>query len=125
VDPKIIESPDFFTTQLVTPKRARISECIQDTDEGFEEVVCVAANAKDFEFSDKDASGMKSTKSKKSFADKIKKSLTKPPVKSSTKRIIDQLRAGSKSGTYSSKNLQLNLAKPSKTNISTLTLEQK
>jgi hypothetical protein len=83
VDPKVIESPDFFTTQLITPTRERNFDCLQDTDDIFEEVVCVAANAKDFDFSEKGRSGIISAKSKKSFADKIKESMTKPPTKSS------------------------------------------
>lgn len=122
MDPKVIESPDFFTTQLITPTRERNFDCLQDTDEIFEEVVCVAANAKDFDFSEKGRSGIISAKSKKSFADKIKESMTKPP-KSSSKRIIDQLRAGSKSGTYSSKNLQLHVVNRSKTNLAAITLD--
>lgn len=123
MDPKLIESPDFFTTQLITPTRERNLDCLQDTDEIFEEVVCVAANAKDFDFSEKGRSGIISAKSKKSFADKIKESIMKPPTKSSSKRIIDQLRAGSKSGTYSSKNLQLHVVNRSKTNLAAITLD--
>lgn len=63
----MLGSPDFFTTQLVTPKKERNLECLVDTDEIYEEVVCVAANAKDFELHGFHGSEIKSTRSQKSF----------------------------------------------------------
>lgn len=83
----------------------------------------MAANAKDFELSHLDASVANSTRSKKSLADHFKVSWQKPPGKVTSKRVIEQLRAGSKSGTFSSKNLQVHLISRSKTNLAAITID--
>lgn len=74
----MLGSPDFFTTQLVTPRKERKLECMGDTDEIYEEVVCVAANAKDFELQGFNGSEIKSTRSHKSFNNQLKASIQKP-----------------------------------------------
>ena len=44
-----VESPDFFTSQCMTPNRATNLD-YEDQSEIYEEVACVASNPKDFEF---------------------------------------------------------------------------
>jgi hypothetical protein len=45
VDAKRVESPDFFLSQIITPKRESA-----DSDSIYEDVPCVAANANDFNY---------------------------------------------------------------------------